>query len=220
MPAPICRETPIWRSPPTSTGRAVPREPPGTSARTKCSRVTESALDLRYHLTLSFAEGAPAPPRAEIDARLKKHGFAAAESGPDELPLGHGALRAERTERSLQLSFPLGLPEREGERAVDAAFLLAGELKADLFDLQLSATILPGERRRVIECWKQNYRIQLGLVGPESLGQGMPSRPAESPSVRWMKVTGAVIGMILLAFALYYASCKACVLDPISRMWH
>ena len=177
-------------------------------------------MNLRYHFTLSFAEGGSAPSREEIYTVLKKHGLVTTEGALGELPLGHGALRAEQTDPGLQLSFPLGLPDPEGERAIDTAFLLAGELEANLFDLQVATLVHPADRRRVVECWKNNYRIQVSLVGPESLGPGMPSQPRQAPFLGWMKLVAVVLGLIVLALAVQYAACEACVIEPFSKYWH
>jgi hypothetical protein len=77
----------------------------------------------------------------------------------------------------LNFSFPLGLPEAQGERAVALALAAAEALQASAFDPQLGRLVTKADHTEIISNWRRTYDFQLGVVGASALPPGQP--PAE-----------------------------------------
>lgn len=138
-------------------------------------------------------------------------GLPAEREPPVEFDLGQGALRvepflwpdapAEAGELDgLNLSFPLGLPDAQGDRAVAAALAAAHELGAQVFDPQLGRLVGKLEHEEILRNWRRSYDFQLGVVGALELGPGAPSpaRPETSGLATKTKIILSVAGAILL----------------------
>jgi len=112
--------------------------------------------------------------------------------------------------KGVDFSFPLGMPDIEGDLAV-SRILEAGELlQAELYDPQLGKTVSHGDHERIIAAWRQSHEFQFGVAGSQGLGTGMPSAPAvKSGGIPGRyKVMAAIAGAILIVILMVRACVK------------
>ncbi len=190
---------------------------------------------MRYELYLRAgdepAPGAPLSWDATREA-LALAGVDAAQGLPVELDLGQGRLRLEAYRPApegsappagdpplagLNASFPLGLVDAEGDRAVAVVLRVADQLGAVVFDPQLGRLVTRGDHERILTAWRRSYDFHLGVVGAAALGAGAPApaRPERSPaSARLKLVLWLALGVLVAGFFL-----RACFDRWMDRQW-
>jgi hypothetical protein len=187
---------------------------------------------VHYELYLRFESGRP---RDRIGEALARKGFAAQPACLGSLGLSQGELRADAfrgsdwdqppaiptTEASaanenlpgINFSFPLGLPDEDGDRAIGVILDLAEELLGDLYDPQQGVSVRRHDRERVTLHWRQSHSFQMDVVGASDLGPGLPSAPPRPAHTTARIKALLVVSGLLLVLVLAFRSCMGCWLE-------
>jgi hypothetical protein len=164
---------------------------------------------MRYEIYLRFPEGS-APPTAErIQKALADQGLLPGEGVQGEIDLGQGKLRAESSAQGagIDFSFPLGLPDDEGDRAVQIVMNLKEELQANLFDPQLGSLVARADTERILNSWRQAHAYHFGVAGTPDLGSGAPSTPSHSSGMPTRIKLVLILGVGILAVIFIFRTC-------------
>jgi hypothetical protein len=194
---------------------------------------------VRYELYLRFESDRP---RTRIGEALARTGFSVptdSTSGLGRLGLSRGELCADPFRGSdwdrpspppatttpagagpagenlpgINFSFPLGLPDEDGDRAIGVILDLAEELTGVLYDPQLGAPVRRHDRERVTLHWRQSHSFQMDVVGAPDLGPGLPSAPPPIARTTGRIRALLVVAGILLVLVLALRSCVGCWLE-------
>jgi hypothetical protein len=170
-------------------------------------------------------------PREKVRGALDKKGFVSREGTPALLSLGQGDLRAEEYLGSdwdrqppagpsgaaaaqpatgcqgLNFSFPMGLSDAEGERAIGVVLDLSEEFVGNLYDPQLGTTVRRSDHERISMSWRQSHSFHFGVAGTPSLGSALPTEPPQV-SYTWGKIKILlVVAAVLLVGILIFRTC-------------
>jgi hypothetical protein len=170
---------------------------------------------MEYELYLRMPEAAERLSRKRASQALELAGFGPSAGLPARLDLGQGPLTASAYRRDeamdpdlldgINLGFPMGVDQAQGDRAVAIALALAGALGAELFDPQLGELVGPGDQERILRTWRRSYEFHASVVGAGELGAGSPvpldeRRSGLAPRV---KVLLLLLGAFLLVVFLF-----------------
>jgi len=141
-----------------------------------------------------------------------------AEAPPAALPQPASPPAARPLLDGLNASFPLGLQDAQGDRAVAVVLLTAEQLGWVVFDPQLGRLVTKADHERILSSWRRAYEFHLGVVGAAELGAGAPapSRPERGTSSAKLKlILWIALGLIVASFIF-----RACFDSWIERQWN
>lgn len=186
-------------------------------------------MAISYEIYLRTAEGdEPLNEQRVIDA-LRTADLEPAEGKLGLLELGHGRLTAEaytgndwdaaaatETEQQdargqlygINFSFPLGLPDAEGDTAVARILSVAAGLGVVAYDPQLGSQVTQADHERIIDAWRRSHDFHFDVAGNTDLGAGIPSRASPTrPVIPTRFKLMAVIALAILLVVLMVRSC-------------
>ena len=164
---------------------------------------------MRYELYLRMPEGTDPPTEEKIQAVLSGQGLLPAEGTLGEIELGQGVLRAEAYPDGdgIDFSFPLGLPDAEGDRAVQIILNAKEELVANLFDPQLGSLVARADMERILQSWREAHAFHFGVAGTPGLGGGIPSSPHPSSGMPGRIKLVLILGISILVAVFLFRTC-------------
>ncbi len=176
---------------------------------------------MRYELYIRISQMSESADRLSLEralTALSAAGFGEPDALPAEMDLGQGRLVAEAFAREsggedldgINLSFPLGLEQAQGERAVTVVFALGRELGAEVFDPQLGSLVGASDHERIIGTWRRSYEFQSDVVGAVGLGHGAPAPLQEPRGLVPPRIKLVLfLGLVILVLVFMFRSCFA-----------
>jgi hypothetical protein len=164
---------------------------------------------MRYEIYLRMPEGAEPPSVERIREVLSGQGLTPAEGFLGQIDLGQGVLRAEKYPDGdgVDFSFPLGLPDAEGDRALQIVMNVKEELTATLFDPQLGSLVARSDLERILQSWKEAHAFHFGVAGTPGLGGGVPSSPDKSSGMPTRIKLVLILGISILVAVFLFRTC-------------
>ena len=164
---------------------------------------------MRYEIYLRMPEGTDPPTEERIREVLSGQDLTPAEDALGEIDLGQGKLRAEAYPEGdgIDFSFPLGLPDPEGDRAVQIIMNVKEELAANLFDPQLGSLVARADMERILRSWREAHAFHFGVAGTPGLGAGAPSTPHPSSGIPTRIKLVLILGIGILAAVFLFRTC-------------
>jgi hypothetical protein len=164
---------------------------------------------MRYEIYLRMPEGADPPGQERIQEVLAGQGLEAAEGVLGQLDLGQGVLRAEKYTdgEGVDFSFPLGLPDAEGDRALQIIMNVKEELSANLFDPQLGSLVVRADMERILQSWRSAHDFHFGVAGTPGLGGGAPSSPQKSSGMPTRIKLVLILGITIIVVIFLFRTC-------------
>ena len=166
---------------------------------------------MRYEIYLRMPEGADAPGPERIAEALSGQGLTSSEGVLGQIDLGQGVLRAEKyadgDAEGVDFSFPLGLPDAEGDRALQIIMNVKEELAANLFDPQLGSLVARSDLERILLSWREAHAFHFGVAGTPGLGAGAPSAPQKSSSMPTRIKLVLILGISILVAVFLFRTC-------------
>jgi hypothetical protein len=164
---------------------------------------------MRYEIYLRLPEGGAAPTEERIQEVLSGQGLTPTGDALGEIDLGQGQLRAEAYARvaGVDFSFPLGLPDAEGDRAVQIIMNVKEELQANLFDPQLGSLVARADMERILHSWREAHAFHFGVAGTPGLGSGAPSTPRHSSGMPTRIKLVLILGIGIIAAIFLFRTC-------------
>jgi hypothetical protein len=164
---------------------------------------------MRYEIYLRMPEGADPPSRERIQEVLSGQGLAPAEGVLGQIDLGQGILRAENYPdgEGVDFSFPLGLPDAEGDRALQIIMNAKEELVATLFDPQLGSLVARSDLERILQSWREAHDFHFGVAGTPGLGGGAPSAPQKPSGMPTRIKLVLILGISILVAVFLFRTC-------------
>jgi hypothetical protein len=164
---------------------------------------------MRYEIYLRMPEGADPPSQERIQEVLSSQGLAPAEGVLGQIDLGQGILRAENYPdgQGVDFSFPLGLPDAEGDRALQIIMNAKEELVATLFDPQLGSLVARSDLERILQSWREAHAFHFGVAGTPGLGAGAPSTPKKSSGMPTRIKLVLILGISILVAVFLFRTC-------------
>jgi hypothetical protein len=181
-------------------------------------------MGVRYELYLRLREGQDPLDPAKVQEALGHAKFEPAEGMLGRLTFDHGELQAvaftgstwERAEveddedtpadslMGVNFSFPLGMPDHEGERAIDRVMDVNDMLLTQMYDPQVGRSVTRSDHDLISQAWRQSHEFHSGVAGTPGLGSGAPTfsyktRPAIPTRY---KIMAAIAGAILLVILM------------------
>ena len=163
---------------------------------------------MRYEIYLRMPEGVDQPGPERIQKALAGQGLTPAEGVLGQIDLRQGILRAEKyadgDREGVDFSFPLGLPDSEGDRALQIIMNVKDELAANLYDPQLGSLVARSDLERILQAWREAHDFHFGVAGTPGLGAGAPSAPQKSSGMPTRIKLVLILGIsILVAVFLF-----------------
>ena len=164
---------------------------------------------MRYEIYLRMPEGVDPPDQDRIAEVLSGQGLTPAEGVLGQIDLGQGVLRAEKYAEGdgVDFSFPLGLPDAEGDRALQIIINVKEELTANLFDPQLGSLVARSDLERILQSWKEAHAFHFGVAGTPGLGGGAPSAPQKSSGMPTRIKLVLILGISILVAVFLFRTC-------------
>jgi hypothetical protein len=164
---------------------------------------------MRYEIYLRMPEGAEPPSPEKIREVLSGQGLTPAEGVLGQIDLGQGVLRAEKYPdgAGVDFSFPLGLPDAEGDRALQIIMNVKEELAATLFDPQLGSLVARSDLERILQSWREAHAFHFGVAGTPGLGGGTPSAPDKSSGMPTRIKLVLILGIGILVAVFLFRTC-------------
>jgi hypothetical protein len=168
---------------------------------------------MRYEIYLRMPEGADPPSPERIQEVLAGQGLTPAEGVLGQIDLGQGVLRAEEyadgegDAKGVDFSFPLGLPDAEGDRALQIIMNVKEELTANLFDPQLGSLVARADLERILQSWREAHAFHFGVAGTPGLGAGEPSAPQKSSGMPARIKLVLILGIFILVAVFLFRTC-------------
>jgi hypothetical protein len=177
-------------------------------------------MGVRYELYIRLREGQDPLDLAKVQEALGHAKFEPAEGMLGKRALEHGELTAvaftgsswDKVEvaegedtpteslMGINFSFPLGLPDHEGERAIDRVMDVNDMLLTQMYDPQVGATVTRSDHDLISQAWRQSHEFHSGVAGTPGLGAGAPTFSVKTrPGIPTRyKIMAAIAGAILL----------------------
>lgn len=164
---------------------------------------------MRYEIYLRMPEGSEPPSPERIQEVLAGQDLTPSEGILGQIDLGQGILRAEAyTEgQGIDFSFPLGLPDAEGDRALQIIMNVKEELVATLFDPQLGSLVARSDLERILQAWREAHDFHFGVAGTPGLGAGAPSTPQKSSGMPTRIKLVLILGIGILVAVFLFRTC-------------
>jgi hypothetical protein len=164
---------------------------------------------MRYEIYLRMPDGGDPPTPERIREVLAGQGLQPSEGALGEIDLGQGALRAEAYPQGegIDFSFPLGLPDAEGDRAAQIIMNVKEELVANLFDPQLGSLVARADIERILQSWREAHAFHFGVAGTPGLGAGAPSVPHQSSGMPTRIKLVLILGISILVAVFLFRTC-------------
>jgi hypothetical protein len=164
---------------------------------------------MRYELYLRMPEGTDSPGQEKIQEVLAGQGLTPSEGVLGQIDLGQGILRAEKYPEGegVDFSFPLGLPDAEGDRALQIIMNVKEELVANLFDPQLGSLVARADLERILQSWREAHDFHFGVAGTPGLGGGLPSSPDKSSGMPTRIKLVLILGVSILVAVFLFRAC-------------
>jgi hypothetical protein len=164
---------------------------------------------MRYEIYLRMPEGAEPPGPERIQEVLSGQGLTPAEGVLGQINLGQGILRAEKYPEGegVDFSFPLGLPDAEGDRALQIIMNVKEELTATLFDPQLGSLVARSDLERILQAWREAHAFHFGVAGTPGLGAGAPSAPQKRSGMPTRIKLVLILGISILVAVFLFRAC-------------
>ena len=164
---------------------------------------------MRYEIYLRMPDGADPPGQERIREVLTGQGLTAAEGILGQFDLGQGVLRAEKYAdgEGVDFSFPLGLPDAEGDRALQIIMNVKEELAASLFDPQLGSLVARSDTERILQSWKEAHAFHFGVAGTPGLGAGAPSDPHKTSGMPTRIKLVLILGISIIVVIFLFRTC-------------
>jgi hypothetical protein len=164
---------------------------------------------VRYELYLRRPAGSEPLTGNRAQNVLAGQGLLPSEGALGEIELGQGRLRAEAYAGGdgIDFSFPLGLPDAEGDRAVQIVMNVKEELQASLFDPQLGSLVARADLERILQSWREAHAFHFGVAGTPDLGPGAPSTPQRSSGIPTRIKLVLILGIGILAAVFLFRTC-------------
>ncbi len=109
----------------------------------------------------------------------------------------------------INLSFPLGLPDAEGDTAVGRALAVASALGVSAYDPQLGSLVSDADHERIVSAWRQSHDFQFDVAGNTDLGSGAPTPAYHSRAT--IPSRYKLMAIIALAILLLIMMVRSCV---------
>jgi len=166
---------------------------------------------MRYEIYLRTPEGTEPSSPDKIQEVLAGQGLEPSEGVLGQVDLGQGVLRAEKyadgDAEGVDFSFPLGLPDAEGDRALQIIMNVKEELTATLFDPQLGSLVARSDLERILQSWREAHDFHFGVAGTPGLGGGGPSAPDKSSGMPTRIKLVLILGIGILVAVFLFRAC-------------
>jgi hypothetical protein len=107
----------------------------------------------------------------------------------------------------INFSFPMGLPDAAGDRAIACVLAIKDAMVARLFDPQIGDLVSSGDHERIAQTWRQSHAFQFGVVGTPGLGGG-PS--LQSATKEGMPPRFKIMIFVAVVFLLLFFMFRSC----------
>lgn len=164
---------------------------------------------MRYEIYLRMPEGSSPPTEERIHEVLSGQCLLPSAGALGEIDLGQGKLRAEAYPEGagIDFSFPLGLPDAEGDRAVQIVMNVKEELVASLFDPQLGSLVARADLERILHSWRETHAFHFSVAGTPDLGSGAPGTPRYSSGMPARIKLVLIMGIGIIAVVFIFRTC-------------
>jgi hypothetical protein len=179
---------------------------------------------VRYEIYLRMPEGSQPLVKEKAVEVLSKQGLETGGDALGKLDLGQGDLRAEAHTKSdwdaaessqettdrllgINFSFPLGLPDAEGDRAVQIILNAKEQLAASLFDPQLGTLVARADTERIIQSWRQSHEFHFSIAGTPGLGSSAPTTSHPSSGIPTRIKIVLLLGICIVAAVFLLRNC-------------
>ncbi|HUT99810.1 MAG TPA: hypothetical protein VM425_00055 [Myxococcota bacterium] len=188
-------------------------------------------MAIRYEIYLRTDENMEPLTEQRAVPALRAAGFEPVEGKLGQLDLGHGKLAAAVYSGSdwdatpaeppttsddraipiegINLSFPLGLPDAEGDTAVGRMLAVASALGVAAYDPQLGSLVSGADHERIVNAWRQSHDFQFDIAGNTDLGTGAPTPAYHSRTT--IPSRYKLMAIIALAILLLIMMVRSCV---------
>jgi len=109
----------------------------------------------------------------------------------------------------INLFFPLGLPDAEGDTAVGRVLAVASALGVAAYDPQLGSLVSGADHERIVNAWRQSHDFQFDIAGNTDLGAGAPTPAYHSRTT--IPSRYKLMAIIALAILLVIMMVRSCV---------